>query len=1216
MAEHADGSIIVDTEIDEKGFKAGSDRIQKAINSMNSKMKSLGPVLQKALSGSSSALSSFDTKADSLEDTISEIESKMKQLGNSKIATSEYDNLCKNIEKADQALFKMYDRRDKMEAIGTSKDSQAWKALEYDIKNAEKEVARYERTKASMESKGTAFQTGMNTAEYAQLNSALSSAKTRLAEMQLEAIKAKGGFAGLIATMRSAPSLSERMKISLSGISAIAARIGGSFRSMGHAIRNAVTHPVQTMSRGIGSVMSGLRYIGQRGVQAFSKIGRAIKGGISKLNAFRKSANSGGSAVGRLSGKFQNFIRMFKQMILFRVFMGILTAISDGFKNLSQYSSQANSDMSSLKSSLTQLKNSFATAFAPILTVVTPILSTFIGYLSEAITYLGKLFAALTGATSFTKATAVQEDYAASLDNTSSAAEDAKRQLAGFDELNVLSDSSSSSGGSASPSEMFEEVPIESKITDFANSLKDAFRKGDYAEIGKILGNAINDALQKINDFISWDNVGEKITSKIKAIAGIFNSLVDTVNWELMGDTIAQGLNTVLNTLYLIITEFDWPGAAAALARCLNGLVSGFDWKLLGKTISTGFITALKTLRSAISTFDWAALGKGVADAINEIDWVGAFSEASGLLSDAVKGLYDIIIGFVDNLDWSKLGRDVWNSIVGIVTNYDWGGIISRAFHLLGSAIGGAGALIGGFALAVWESIKAGFENIKETYFSKYMNEYGEKAIEGFFQGIGDMLSDVGIWIVENIWEPFKEGFCKAFGIHSPSKKMEEQGVFVIEGLLKGIENTWENITSWFDETLASLESTLSEAWTNIKEDTSEKWAETKDKLSTAWSEIKSDADTKWSELKTTISTGWGDIKSNTSEEWSTIKSELSTKWSDIKTTASTKWGELKTSISTSWSGIKTDTDTQWSGIKTNLSTAWSNMKTDVSTKLGEIENTVSTGWSGIKTKTAEDWSGIKTDLSTKWSEIKDNASTKWDEIKSTIENKGWPSLGTNICNGISSGIDSGWSWLKNKVSTVATSLLDEAKTALDIHSPSRLFRDIIGLNIGYGIGEGIEASKPSVLGTVKGVATAIAQEFNAGDYRATLSASGVNEPINDFADKIVDGFISLADKLQAIANRVTFAMPNVAINSIIPYSVSASASSAGNDVENVITASNEELGSVIIQSVTNATTAIVNAIEEYSGTTVNIDSNSLTTSIINEINQRTRMNGKSPLLI
>ena len=49
--------------------------------------------------------------------------------------------------------------------------------------------------------------------------------------------------------------------------------------------------------------------------------------------------------------------------------------------------------------------------------------------------------------------------------------------------------------------------------------------------------------------------------------------------------------------------------------------------------------------------------------------------------------------------------------------------------------------------------------------------------------------------------------------------------------------------------------------------------------------------------------------------------------------------------------------------------------------------------------------------------------------------------IGSNIVSGIWNGISSGWDWLTGKVKSLAKSLLDGAKDALGIHSPSRLFR-------------------------------------------------------------------------------------------------------------------------------------------------------------------------------
>ena len=412
------------------------------------------------------------------------------------------------------------------------------------------------------------------------------------------------------------------------------------------------------------------------------------------------------------------------------------------------------------------------------------------------------------------------------------------------------------------------------------------------------------------------------------------------------------------------------------------------------------------------------------------------------------------------------------------------------------------------------------------------------------------------------------------------------------------------------------MKTTISTGWNNIKTGATTAWTNIKSSLSTAWDGIKTTATTKWNNLKTTISTAWDSVKTTASTKWAGIKTSLSTAWDGIKTTASTKWNNLKTTISTAWDNVKTTASSKWSTIKTTLSTAWDGIKTAASTKWDSLKSTISTKWDNIKSNATSAWSTIKSNLSSTWDTIKSTASSKWDNIKSTIQNKGWSGIGSNICDGIKSGINSGWTALKNKVSEVATSLLDKAKAALGIHSPSRLFRDIVGLNIGYGIGEGIEASEGSVVDSVTGLADAIAAEANAGEYNigGVVSTSEVDGALTGFADKISNSFTNLLDRLQAIAEGVTFAVPAMATGTVLPYGVSAAAQGGGNNVTSAIEASNEELGSIIIQAVTNATAAIVDAIQEYGGTTVNLDERSLSSSVIKEINRRTRMAGKSPL--
>lgn len=572
---------------------------------------------------------------------------------------------------------------------------------------------------------------------------------------------------------------------------------------------------------------------------------------------------------------------------------------------------------------------------------------------------------------------------------------------------------------------------------------------------------------------------------------------------------------------------FNWFALGSDLAVSLNNIITGVDWQNLGALLMSKWVILIDGLGGFFHTLDWAALGKALADGIwgmwEVIDW----GQAARTVSDGIIGVLTGLSSAIQNINWAQFGTELWNALVNVVMNIDWSGIVNTAFNLLGAVIGGSVALFQSVAQSMWSAFVAGCE-ATFSYFESYVEEAGGDVIQGIWNGIKNALSNVGQWIKKNIVAPFIDGFKAAFGIHSPSKVMQEQGEYIIQGLLEGITDTWEDIIKFFSTALSSLQSTLSGAWNSIK---------------------------------STASTAWNGIKSNLSTVWNSIKSNISSTVSNIGSTVSSKWNSMKSTISSSISSIK---------------------------------STVSSGFNSVK-------SSITTNL---------------QSAMSTVKGLDWYGVGTNICTGIKNGLNAGWSWLKTTVSNLASNLLSAAKSALGIHSPSRVFRDAVGLNIGYGIGEGIEASENSILGSVVSVADAIAKEFNAGEYEAanTIPTTQLNGELASFSDTITDNFTDLLNKLQAIAETVTFRSP-VAASGMVPH---ATAGIAGRSMKNgsiFDDASAADLISMLTQLITNQTTAIVAAIQAYSGTTVNLDADSLTTAVIDEINRRTKMTGESPLL-
>jgi len=230
---------------------------------------------------------------------------------------------------------------------------------------------------------------------------------------------------------------------------------------------------------------------------------------------------------------------MFKLLILRMAMRAAIRSLQEGFKNLAQYSDQANKDMSALKTSMQTLQNSFATAFAPILTAVTPILQVLIRHLSDALSIMGQFFAVLfTGATTFTRAKDAQVDYAKSIKDTAKAA---SKALSPIDKLNVVASGARDGYQGPGPGDMFEEVEVGQGIIDFAEQAKKILKpvttslknlKESLEPLGKFafnnLKNFYNDFLKPVGKWV----LGEGLPGLLDVISGLATS----INWSKLTD--------------------------------------------------------------------------------------------------------------------------------------------------------------------------------------------------------------------------------------------------------------------------------------------------------------------------------------------------------------------------------------------------------------------------------------------------------------------------------------------------------------------------------------------------------------------------------------------------------------------------------------------------------------------------------------------------------
>lgn len=405
---------------------------------------------------------------------------------------------------------------------------------------------------------------------------------------------------------------------------------------------------------------------------------------------------------------------------------------------------------------------------------------------------------------------------------------------------------------------------------DTASNLIDKIKNADWFSIGQDIGKKINEALDKI----PWEQIKSKASSAGKNIAEFINGAVAGTDWKKVGSTLGEGVNTVFAFLKSFLENTDFSSIGGAVGTTINSFFDTVNWDDVGKT-----------------------------------------------LSDGIKGALDFMIGFIETYDPGK----VENAVSKIFENIDWSNITNKIMELIGYAftkINPVFSLIKAVA-----KIVEGIQN-SIPYFQEKIEECGGNVVAGIFKGIGDALVNIGQWIVDNIFNPFIEGFKKAFKINSPSKVMEEQGKFIIQGLLNGIKSLlgnistiWETIKSTAIEKFENIRNGIAEKWENIKTATSEKWENIKGKVSETAENIKNGVQEKF-----------GQAKEKASEIWNNAKSTIGSKWDEMKTKASNISETIKGTISNKFNDAKSKASSAFEGMKNNLSTSLNNMKNNAGT--------------------------------------------------------------------------------------------------------------------------------------------------------------------------------------------------------------------------------------------------------------------------------------------
>lgn len=446
------------------------------------------------------------------------------------------------------------------------------------------------------------------------------------------------------------------------------------------------------------------------------KANSAIDAYVQKQQAAAVSTSKVSAQMGKFAKRIATIA---KKVFIFSMITKALRAMRSGLLNTINADKQ-------MSASLAQIKGNLLTAFAPIYSFVLPAIRTLLSWLAKLTAVISSVFGAIFGQTASQAQANAKALYqqANATSAAGDAAEKAKRQLSGLDEMNRWESNDSSGGGgggggSAAP---------------------------DFSGVSQVkLPDNVQAGLTKI---------GEALRSIIESLKRIWDSPVVQFIVKNVLEIAIRALVTVLKGVGLILY---------GIADVLNGnLKDGFNkivdgiWELF-KAVIVAFATAVvkavelgkQLILKVFEIGKQIVLGliKGI---VSMMQFIG------GLLKE---NLVDPVINAVKNLFgihspstvFAEIGMQLINGLLQGIS--DTWGVIADFFHetvdSVGSFFDGLWEKVSSGAVAAWDGIKNAFKSVPEWFQSKFRDAW---------QKVKDVFSAGG-----RIWSGIKEGIENTF---------------------------------------------------------------------------------------------------------------------------------------------------------------------------------------------------------------------------------------------------------------------------------------------------------------------------------------------------------------------------------------------------------------------------------------------------------------------
>lgn len=392
-----------------------------------------------------------------------------------------------------------------------------------------------------------------------------------------------------------------------------------------------------------------------------------------------------------------------------------------------------------MSTSLAQIKGNLISAFAPIYNYILPAIRTLLAWLAKLTAVVSVFINSLFGKTASQADASAKALYnqASATEAAGDAAEKAKKQLSGLDEMNRWESNDSSGGGGGGSSGIAPKFDLSDQV--------------DTGKIGKIAA-----VVRELSPYVAavaagfaaW-KIGKKFLGNLSKAKQLALAVAGAV---LMGinvvDMLKNGINFDNLTGYII-------GAAAAvtglglafgvLGGAITAIVAGLV--LLGVAIRdvikngfnnknlTAITVALLTIGGAIAIITGAWIPLLIAAIAAAVVWIVA----------KWTSIKDWISKTISSID-AAFEQHLANVEAGVAAVVDW---VIEKWTAVKGWFSGLWEKVASGAVAAWDGIKSAFKSVPEWFQSKFRDAW---------QKVKDVFSTGG-----RIWSGIKEGIENTF---------------------------------------------------------------------------------------------------------------------------------------------------------------------------------------------------------------------------------------------------------------------------------------------------------------------------------------------------------------------------------------------------------------------------------------------------------------------